>query len=70
MELMVGKNTVLKCSASYDRSLDIIFIWSVDSYVINFATDFEHYEQLLVSIILVLIKTFQVILNIIVMYAY
>lgn len=44
----VGENTVLKCSASYDPSFDITFIWSVDSYIINFATDYEHYEQLMV----------------------
>lgn len=48
VEVTVGENTVLQCSASYDPSFDITFIWSVDSYIINFATDYEHYEQLVV----------------------
>jgi len=48
-EALVGDSRVLQCSASYDPSLDITFIWTVDSYVINFYTDFEHYEQLMVS---------------------
>ncbi|KAI2665439.1 Contactin-1 [Labeo rohita] len=46
-ETVVGDTTVLRCSASYDSSLDITFIWTVDSYVINFYTDFEHYELLM-----------------------
>ncbi|XP_026866901.2 contactin 1b isoform X2 [Electrophorus electricus] len=45
VEVSVGGSAVLPCSASYDSSLDITFIWSVDSYVINFATDFKHYEK-------------------------
>ncbi|XP_076862840.1 contactin 1b [Brachyhypopomus gauderio] len=45
MEVAVGDSAVLPCSASYDSSLDITFIWSLDSYVINFDTDFEHYEK-------------------------
>uniref|UniRef100_A0A672K088 Contactin-1-like n=1 Tax=Sinocyclocheilus grahami TaxID=75366 RepID=A0A672K088_SINGR len=45
-EAVVGDTTILQCSASYDPSLDITFIWTVDSYVINFYTDFEHYELL------------------------
>lgn len=48
VEMTVGENTVLHCSASFDPSFDITFIWTVDSYIINFATDYEHYEQLMV----------------------
>uniref|UniRef100_A0A8C1ZUV9 Contactin 1b n=1 Tax=Cyprinus carpio TaxID=7962 RepID=A0A8C1ZUV9_CYPCA len=48
-EAVVGDTTILQCSASFDPSLDITFIWTVDSYVINFYTDFEHYELLMVS---------------------
>uniref|UniRef100_A0AAR2INW6 Contactin 1b n=1 Tax=Pygocentrus nattereri TaxID=42514 RepID=A0AAR2INW6_PYGNA len=44
VEVTVGETTVLQCSASYDPSLDITFIWTVDSYIINFATDFDHYD--------------------------
>uniref|UniRef100_A0AAR2KTB4 Contactin 1b n=1 Tax=Pygocentrus nattereri TaxID=42514 RepID=A0AAR2KTB4_PYGNA len=47
VEVTVGETTVLQCSASYDPSLDITFIWTVDSYIINFATDFDHYEQMM-----------------------
>uniref|UniRef100_A0AAR2K098 Contactin 1b n=1 Tax=Pygocentrus nattereri TaxID=42514 RepID=A0AAR2K098_PYGNA len=49
VEVTVGETTVLQCSASYDPSLDITFIWTVDSYIINFATDFDHYEQMMNS---------------------
>uniref|UniRef100_A0A672SLC8 Contactin-1-like n=1 Tax=Sinocyclocheilus grahami TaxID=75366 RepID=A0A672SLC8_SINGR len=44
---VVGDTTILQCSASFDPSLDITFIWTVDSYVIHFYTDFEHYELLM-----------------------
>ncbi|KAK3544907.1 hypothetical protein QTP86_029244, partial [Hemibagrus guttatus] len=47
VEVTVGENTILQCSASYDPSFDITFIWSMNSYIINFATDYEHYEQLM-----------------------
>uniref|UniRef100_A0A671QIW4 Contactin 1b n=1 Tax=Sinocyclocheilus anshuiensis TaxID=1608454 RepID=A0A671QIW4_9TELE len=46
-EAVVGDTTILQCSASFDPSLDITFIWTVDSYVIHFYTDFEHYELLM-----------------------
>lgn len=48
VEVVVGDNTILQCSASYDPTFDITFIWSMDTYIINFATDYEHYEQLMV----------------------
>lgn len=48
VEATVGETIVLQCSASYDTSLDITFIWTVDSYVINFDTDFDSYEQMMV----------------------
>ncbi|XP_058272536.1 contactin 1b isoform X3 [Hemibagrus wyckioides] len=47
VEVAVGDNTILQCSASYDPTFDITFIWSMDTYIINFATDYEHYEQLM-----------------------
>lgn len=50
VEVTVGESILLQCSASYDPSFDVTFLWSVNSYVINFATDFEHYEQLMVRI--------------------
>uniref|UniRef100_A0A672SLG4 Contactin-1-like n=1 Tax=Sinocyclocheilus grahami TaxID=75366 RepID=A0A672SLG4_SINGR len=56
---VVGDTTILQCSASFDPSLDITFIWTVDSYVIHFYTDFEHYELLMNSGDL-LIKNIQV----------
>uniref|UniRef100_A0A8C1Q1M5 Contactin 1b n=1 Tax=Cyprinus carpio TaxID=7962 RepID=A0A8C1Q1M5_CYPCA len=31
-EAVVGDTTILQCSASFDPSLDITFIWTVDSY--------------------------------------
>uniref|UniRef100_A0AAR2KT43 Contactin 1b n=1 Tax=Pygocentrus nattereri TaxID=42514 RepID=A0AAR2KT43_PYGNA len=39
VEVTVGETTVLQCSASYDPSLDITFIWTVDSYIINFGRE-------------------------------
>uniref|UniRef100_A0A8B9L307 Contactin 1b n=1 Tax=Astyanax mexicanus TaxID=7994 RepID=A0A8B9L307_ASTMX len=59
VEVTVGESTVLQCSASYDPSLDITFIWIVNSYIINFDIDFEHYELMLNSGNL-LIKNIQV----------
>lgn len=48
-EAVVGDSIVLQCSASYDPSLDITFIWTIDSYVINFYTEWDHYELLRVT---------------------
>lgn len=48
-EAVVGDSIVLQCSASYDPSLDITFIWTVDSHTINFFTEWDHYELLRVT---------------------
>ncbi|KAG9342245.1 hypothetical protein JZ751_016747 [Albula glossodonta] len=44
-DVMVGETARMQCAASHDPSLDITFIWSVDTHVINFDLEGEHYER-------------------------
>lgn len=45
-EVQVGDEIVLSCSASYDPMLDITFIWAIDFRVIDFDTEWQHYERM------------------------
>lgn len=48
-EVKVGDEIVLKCSASFDSMLDIVFIWAIDFRVIDFNSEWQHYERIMVS---------------------
>lgn len=48
-EVKVGDEVILKCSASYDPMLDIVFVWSIDFRVIDFDTEWQHYERIMVG---------------------
>ncbi|XP_048866322.1 contactin 1b isoform X1 [Brienomyrus brachyistius] len=43
----VGETARLQCTASHDPDLDITFIWSVDTHVIDFDRENEHYERIM-----------------------
>uniref|UniRef100_A0A8C2XMV8 Contactin 1b n=1 Tax=Cyclopterus lumpus TaxID=8103 RepID=A0A8C2XMV8_CYCLU len=45
-EVKVGDEVILRCAASYDPMLDITFIWAIDFRVIDFDSEWEHYELL------------------------
>lgn len=44
-EVQVGDEIILSCAASYDPMLDITFIWAIDFRVIDFDTEWQHYER-------------------------
>ncbi|KAJ8374120.1 hypothetical protein SKAU_G00047000 [Synaphobranchus kaupii] len=46
-EVTVGETTQMPCAASHDPSLDITFIWSVDSHIIDFDREEENYERVM-----------------------
>uniref|UniRef100_A0A674DWT0 Contactin 1b n=1 Tax=Salmo trutta TaxID=8032 RepID=A0A674DWT0_SALTR len=46
-QVMVGEEVHLQCQASFDPSLDITFIWSLDFRVINFYLEWKHYERIM-----------------------
>lgn len=48
-EVKVGDEVILRCSASFDPMLDIAFIWSIDFRVIDFDSEWEHYERVMVG---------------------
>lgn len=48
-EVKVGDEIVLKCSASFDPMLDIVFIWAIDHRVIDFDSEWQHYERVMVG---------------------
>lgn len=48
-EVKVGDEIVLKCSASFDPMLDIVFIWTIDFRVIDFNAEWQHYERIMVG---------------------
>lgn len=48
-EVKVGDEVILSCSASFDPMLDIAFIWAVDFRVIDFDSEWQHYERVLVG---------------------
>uniref|UniRef100_UPI001EAEA587 contactin-1-like n=1 Tax=Oncorhynchus gorbuscha TaxID=8017 RepID=UPI001EAEA587 len=45
-QVMVGE-VHLQCQASFDPSLDITFIWSLDFRVIDFYLEWKHYERIM-----------------------
>lgn len=49
VEILVGESMVLPCTASYDPMLDLTFVWTVDSMLIDFDLQRKHYELLLVQ---------------------
>uniref|UniRef100_A0AAQ5YCE9 Contactin 1 n=1 Tax=Amphiprion ocellaris TaxID=80972 RepID=A0AAQ5YCE9_AMPOC len=44
-DVKVGENAWMECAASHDPSLDITFIWSLDSRVIDLHKESQHYER-------------------------
>ncbi|XP_052454316.1 contactin-1a [Carassius gibelio] len=44
-DISVGQSTRMQCAASHDPSLDLSFIWSLDTHLIDFDRDREHYEH-------------------------
>lgn len=48
-EAKVGDEVILRCAASYDPMLDITFIWAIDFRVIDFDSEWEHYERVAVG---------------------
>uniref|UniRef100_A0A8C1XQU1 Contactin 1 n=1 Tax=Cyprinus carpio TaxID=7962 RepID=A0A8C1XQU1_CYPCA len=43
-DVSVGKSARMECATSHDPTLDLTFIWSLDTHVIDFDRDREHYE--------------------------
>uniref|UniRef100_A0A4W6D915 Contactin 1b n=1 Tax=Lates calcarifer TaxID=8187 RepID=A0A4W6D915_LATCA len=46
-EVKVGDEIILSCTASYDPMLDITFIWAIDFRVIDFDSEWQHYERVM-----------------------
>ncbi|KAJ8008778.1 hypothetical protein DPEC_G00081950 [Dallia pectoralis] len=46
-QVMVGDEVRLQCQASYDPSLDITFIWSLDFRVIDLYLEWKHYQRIM-----------------------
>ncbi|XP_036375794.1 contactin-1a-like [Megalops cyprinoides] len=46
-DVTVGETASMQCAASHDPNLDITFIWSVDTYIIDFDRETEHYERVM-----------------------
>ncbi|XP_035258167.1 contactin 1b isoform X2 [Anguilla anguilla] len=44
-EVTVGETARMACAASHDPSLDVTFVWSVDTHVIDFERETEHYQR-------------------------
>uniref|UniRef100_A0A3Q1JSF2 Contactin 1b n=1 Tax=Anabas testudineus TaxID=64144 RepID=A0A3Q1JSF2_ANATE len=44
-EVKVGDEVTLSCAASFDPMLDITFIWAIDFRVIDFDSEWQHYER-------------------------
>ncbi|XP_062403149.1 contactin-1a isoform X2 [Sardina pilchardus] len=44
-DVTVGEAVRMQCAASYDSTLDITFIWSLDGRAIDFDRNREHYER-------------------------
>ncbi|XP_074840181.1 contactin-1 [Carettochelys insculpta] len=45
VDVTVGENATMQCIASYDTTLDLTFIWSLNGYMIDFEKEHEHYER-------------------------
>uniref|UniRef100_A0A9J8B3E3 Contactin 1 n=1 Tax=Cyprinus carpio carpio TaxID=630221 RepID=A0A9J8B3E3_CYPCA len=48
-DVSVGKSARMECATSHDPTLDLTFIWSLDTHVIDFDRDREHYEHKMVN---------------------
>lgn len=48
--MSVGENARMQCAASHDLSLDITFIWSLNSHAVDFDNEKEYYQHAIVSI--------------------
>jgi len=48
-EVKVGDEVILRCAASFDPMLDITFIWAIDFRVIDFDSEWQHYERVMVG---------------------
>ncbi|XP_052400437.1 contactin-1a [Carassius gibelio] len=44
-DVSVGKSARMECATSHDPTLDLTFIWSLNTHVIDFDRDREHYER-------------------------
>ncbi|XP_059401688.1 contactin-1a-like [Carassius carassius] len=44
-DVSVGKSAKMECATSHDPTLDLTFIWSLNTHVIDFERDREHYER-------------------------
>nr|XP_048692016.1 contactin-1 [Caretta caretta] len=45
VDVTVGENATMQCIASYDTTLDLTFIWSLNGYMIDFEKEHDHYER-------------------------
>lgn len=45
MDVIVGESIVLLCQVIYDYSLDIVFIWLFNGYLIDFDKDGDYFER-------------------------
>uniref|UniRef100_A0A8C1XQY0 Contactin 1 n=1 Tax=Cyprinus carpio TaxID=7962 RepID=A0A8C1XQY0_CYPCA len=52
-DVSVGKSARMECATSHDPTLDLTFIWSLDTHVIDFDRDREHYEHKMVNSLLI-----------------
>ncbi|MBN3298345.1 CNTN1 protein, partial [Amia calva] len=48
-DVTVGEDAKMQCLASRDSTLDLTFIWTVDSHVIDFDKESEHYQRNLIK---------------------
>ncbi|KAF3859569.1 hypothetical protein F7725_021968 [Dissostichus mawsoni] len=46
-EVKVGDEVILRCGASFDPMLDVTFIWTIDFRIVDFHSEWEHYERVL-----------------------
>ncbi|KAH1186269.1 contactin-1 [Mauremys mutica] len=45
VDVTVGESATMQCIASYDTTLDLTFIWSLNGYMIDFEKEHDHYER-------------------------
>ncbi|KPP61244.1 contactin-1-like [Scleropages formosus] len=45
----VGEPVRMQCAASHDPILDIAFIWALDTHIIDFDRESEHYQLVMIS---------------------
>ncbi|CAB1313416.1 unnamed protein product [Coregonus sp. 'balchen'] len=44
-DVMVGESARMQCAASHDATLDITFVWTLDTHAIDFDREGSHYER-------------------------